>query len=277
MRSKSSAVRSIPSRPAIASRCTTALVEPPMAASATIAFWKGPLGQEAARPPPPRPPARPRAGRCGGRPPAGGCPAPGSRPGRAGRCQGLGDQGHGRGGPHRVAVPAAADHRGLRAQEVLLRQGAGPDLLAEPPDVSAAAERHAAERPGEHRPARDDDRRQVRPTRPPSAARGWSCRTRRAGRPRRSGWPRSISSVASRPGCATASPSAGPVSPRARPPAAPAGRRRPRARRRGPRPRPRPGARCRAFRSEAVLAMAICGRPRKASAGAPRRIQARWM
>ena len=30
-------------------------------------------------------------------------------------------------------------------------------------------------------------------------------------------------------------------------------------------------------RSEAVLAMAICGRPDTASAGAPRRIQARWM
>ena len=32
-------VRSTPSRPAIASRCTTALVEPPIAARATIAFW----------------------------------------------------------------------------------------------------------------------------------------------------------------------------------------------------------------------------------------------
>ncbi len=30
-------------------------------------------------------------------------------------------------------------------------------------------------------------------------------------------------------------------------------------------------------RSEAVLAMAICGRPANASSGAPRRIQARWM
>ena len=30
-------------------------------------------------------------------------------------------------------------------------------------------------------------------------------------------------------------------------------------------------------RSEAVLAMAICGRPKKASPGTPRRIQARWM
>ena len=30
-------------------------------------------------------------------------------------------------------------------------------------------------------------------------------------------------------------------------------------------------------RSEAVFAMAICGRPSKASAGQPRRIQARWM
>ena len=30
-------------------------------------------------------------------------------------------------------------------------------------------------------------------------------------------------------------------------------------------------------RSDAVFAIAICGRPSKASAGAPRRIQARWM
>jgi hypothetical protein len=30
-------------------------------------------------------------------------------------------------------------------------------------------------------------------------------------------------------------------------------------------------------RSEAVLAMAMCGRPRKASSGRPRRIHARWM
>ena len=73
----------------------------------------------------------------------------------------LGDAGHGRGRAHRVAVTAAADHRGLGLEELRLRQRPGADLLAEPPDVGAAAERPAAERAGQHRPARDDDRRQV--------------------------------------------------------------------------------------------------------------------
>ena len=39
MRSISSMVRSMPRRPAIASRCTTALDDPPIAARATIALW----------------------------------------------------------------------------------------------------------------------------------------------------------------------------------------------------------------------------------------------
>ncbi len=39
MRSKSSRVSSTPTLPAMASRCTTALVEPPTAARATIALW----------------------------------------------------------------------------------------------------------------------------------------------------------------------------------------------------------------------------------------------
>ena len=38
VRSKSSSVRSMPRRPAIASRCTTELVDPPTAATATIAL-----------------------------------------------------------------------------------------------------------------------------------------------------------------------------------------------------------------------------------------------
>ena len=41
------------------------------------------------------------------------------------------------------------------------RQRPGAHLLAEPPHVGAAAERHAAEGAGQHRPARHDDRGQV--------------------------------------------------------------------------------------------------------------------
>ena len=49
VRSKSSSVRSMPSRPAMASRWTTALVDPPIAASATIALRNEPAGQQRAR------------------------------------------------------------------------------------------------------------------------------------------------------------------------------------------------------------------------------------
>ena len=70
--------------------------------------------------------------------------------------------GHRRRGAHRVAVAAAADHRRLRrGGSCLRRQRARPDLLGQPPHVGAAAERHAAERAGEHRPARHDHGRQV--------------------------------------------------------------------------------------------------------------------
>ena len=110
-------------------------------------------------------------------------------------------------------------------------QRAGPDLLRQPPDVGAAAERHAAEGAGEHRAAGHDDGRAGPPRRRPSAATGSSCRSRRAARRRRSGWPAASPRWPSRPCCATASRSAGPASRRATPPAAPAGCRRPRRRR----------------------------------------------
>ena len=112
-------------------------------------------------------------------------------------------------------------------RNVLLRQRAGADLLAEPPHVGAAAQRHAAEGAGQHRPAGHDDRRQVDRAPPPSAAPGSSCRSRRAARRRRSGWRAASPRSPSRPCCATASRSAGPASRRATPPAGSAGRRRP--------------------------------------------------
>ena len=75
--------------------------------------------------------------------------------------QRLGDHRHGRGGAHRVAVPAAADHRRLRLQEVVLGERAGTDLLAEPPDVGATAQRRAPEGAVQHRAPGYDERRDV--------------------------------------------------------------------------------------------------------------------
>ena len=87
------------------------------------------------------------------------------------------------------------------------RQRPGADLLAQPPHVGAAAERRATERAGEHRPAGDDDRREVdrggrheqRGDRLVAAA--------RAARPRRSGWRAASPRWPSPRGCARASPS----------------------------------------------------------------------
>ena len=64
----------------------------------------------------------------------------------------LGDQRHRRRGAHGVAVPGAADHRGLRAGEVLQRERPGAHLLAELPHPRAAAQRGAAEGAVEHGP-----------------------------------------------------------------------------------------------------------------------------
>ena len=153
----------MPSRPAMASRCTTALVDPPIAASATIALWNEPfvrkvLGRRSGRDHLDGEPAGARA-----RPRAAGCPGPACRrrPGIDG-AERLGHQRHRRGGAHRVAVAAAADHRRLRAQE-LRRCDSVPARTSsrQPPDVGAAAERHAAEGAGQHRAAGHDDGRQV--------------------------------------------------------------------------------------------------------------------
>ena len=153
---------SMPSRPAMASRCTTALVEPPIAASATIALWNEPAVRKVLGPAVLRRPARRPAGRSRARPPAAGCPGPGCRPGRAGRCRAPRPAGHRRGGAHRVAVAAAADHRRLGLEERLARTACRPRTSSrEPPHVGAAAERHAAEGAGEHRPAGHDHGRQV--------------------------------------------------------------------------------------------------------------------
>src|SRR5690606_24854214 len=78
-----------------------------------------------------------------------------------GHAERLGHDGHGGGGAHGVAVPAAADHGGLGLQERLAGELPGPYLLAEPPHVGAAAERDAAEMAGEHGPAEHHDGGQV--------------------------------------------------------------------------------------------------------------------
>ena len=77
------------------------------------------------------------------------------------RAEGLGEQTHRRCSAHRVAVTATADHRRLRAIEIILRELAAANLLAEPPHVGATAERHAAKSAGEHRTTGHDDCGQV--------------------------------------------------------------------------------------------------------------------
>src|SRR5690606_28857412 len=78
-----------------------------------------------------------------------------------GHAERLGHDGHGGGGAHGVAVPAAADHGRLGRQERLAGEVPGPYLLAEPPHVGAAAERDAAEMAGEHGSAGHHDGGQV--------------------------------------------------------------------------------------------------------------------
>ena len=178
-----------------------------------------------------RRPSRRPAGRCRARPPAAGCPAAGvpATPGHDG-AERLGDQRHRRGGAHRVAVPAAADHRRLGAGGSL---SCGQRARPAPPRTAATRRcRSRAARRGRCRSAsarRARRRPAGRPRRRPSAATGWSCRSRRAARRRRSGWPAASPRSPSRPCCATASRSAAPASRRATRPAAPAGCRRPRS------------------------------------------------
>ena len=77
------------------------------------------------------------------------------------RSERLGEQAHRRGSAHRVAVTSTADHRRLRAIEIILRELAAANLLAEPPHIRAAAQGRAAKGAGEHRATGHDDRGQV--------------------------------------------------------------------------------------------------------------------
>ena len=101
----------MPSRPAIASRCTTEFVDPPTAATAMIALRKASfvmmsLGLRSARDHVDDEPAgvvrqREQARVGGGR----------AREAGDRHAERLGDDGHRRGRAHRVAVALAADHR----------------------------------------------------------------------------------------------------------------------------------------------------------------------
>ncbi len=181
----------------MASRCTTAFVDPPIAASATIALWKLPfvrkvLGRRSSstsctRQPPgvvrrlEQPSCRARE-----------CPRPRARPCRAPRPRSAIVDAV----PIVLQCPLPADHRRLGLQEVELAQRARAHLLAEAPDVGAAAERLAAEVAGEHRAARHHDRGHVDRGRGHQQRAGSSCRSRPAAPRRRPDWRRSISSVA---------------------------------------------------------------------------------
>ena len=74
----------------------------------------------------------------------------------------LGHAGHRRRGPHRHAMPVRARHRVLDLGEVLLADPARAQLLVVVPAVRARAELLPAPAAVEHRPAGDDDRRDVR-------------------------------------------------------------------------------------------------------------------
>ena len=216
----------------MASRWTTALVDPPIAASATIALRNDAAGQDRARPPV-------RGDQLDGQP-AGLVrglqqPAVGGRGAR--RCRAAvmpsasASRRHRRGGAHRVAVPAAADHRRLGPQE-LRRATACPARTSsrQPPHVGAAAQRHAAEGAGEHRAAGDDDGGQVDRRGRHEQRRDRLVAAAEQHHPVDRVGPQHLLDRPSRPGCARASRSAGPASRRATPPAGSAGCRRPRRR-----------------------------------------------
>ena len=166
----------------MASRCTTALVDPPIAASATIALRNDARvedrGSAGGRPRPSRRPGVPAR--------AWALQQPAVRRRRAGRCRAWSCRAPRRRSAMVEAVPMVLQCPRLRiiddsdARNALLRQRAGADLLAEPPHVGAAAQRHAPEGAGQHRAAGHDHGRAGRPTPRPSAATGSSCRSRRA-------------------------------------------------------------------------------------------------
>ena len=75
--------------------------------------------------------------------------------------QGLRDACHGGRGTHRVAVTAAADHRGLGVPHLRRRAPSGVHLVAKPVQAGPAAQPRSPPPAVEHRPARDQHRGQV--------------------------------------------------------------------------------------------------------------------
>ena len=108
--------------------------------------------------------------------------------------------GHAR--PWCEAVPMVLQDPGERlieasaSSELLGRHLAGLHGLGELPQMRARADPLAPEIAVQHRPAGDDDGRQVAGRRAPSAATAWSCRSRPAARTPSIGWPRIASSTA---------------------------------------------------------------------------------
>ena len=216
VRSKSSRVSSTPSRPAIASRWTTALVEPPIAASATIALRNEPrvrtsLGRRAS---------------CDhlDREPAGlvrSLEQPAVRGRRAGHAGDRHAERLGHAAPSSTRCPSCCSARGCGSSTT--RTAGTPPRTAcrrGPPRDSRHTSvpqpsGYAAEGAGQHRTAGHARPPAGRPTRRPSAATGSSCRSRRAARRRRSGWRAASPRSPSRPCCARASRSGGPGSRRA--------------------------------------------------------------
>ena len=143
MRSKSSSVRSTPSRPAIASRWTTAFVDPPTAASATIALRNDAARHDLCSAGGRRRPSRRRAGRSRAPARAGGCPGPGvpAMPGQR-HAERLGDH-----APSSTRCPSCCSARGCGSSTDSERRNSSSDSVPartssrEPPDVGAAAER----------------------------------------------------------------------------------------------------------------------------------------
>ena len=155
---------------------------------------------------------------------------------------------------------------------------AGPDGLGEAPDVGAGADRLALVLAVQHRAAGEHDAPACRRRRRPSGAPGGLVAAGHAGRRRRSGWRGSTPRRPWRRGCGTASRSGAGCSRRSRRPGTRAGSRRPR-RRRASRTRPARGsARCRGSGRRQVLQMPMTGRPSKRWSGKPWFfIQLRWM
>ena len=175
---KSSSVRSTRASLAMASRWSTALVEPPRAMTTAMAFsnaslvmiWRGrmpgpqQLDHGLAR-------ARRRAS-SRRRSTAGADELPGKR-----HAQGLGHRGHGVGGEHPGARSLGRAGVVLDEAELLVGQGVdgvGADRLEHRGDVEGPV----ADPAGQDRPAVEEDARQVEPGRGHEHARAATCRSR---------------------------------------------------------------------------------------------------